>query len=491
MEKMMTEAANTNKDQLMDLVRVLVSLIEEKDIFLKGHSERVASTCASFSRKLGLSEEEIEKHYLAGLLHDLGMIHMPLEIIYKEGDLAREERRLINQHPVIAEKILGKNKMLMPILPIVRHHHEAFDGTGYPDGLKGEDIPLGSRLLRLADTYDALIWTRPHRPGMNPKKATAYIERKKGEEFDEGLAGEFLAFVRSLSGLTETARKKQEREDLRKTVLEIVQEFKEGKIELPHLPRIVYEIRKVAYDPASTVEDLVRVIERDAVISLKLISLANSSWYRRLERIYSVQRAIPLLGFRETQGIIVAIAYRDLYEAEGVEYRVLMENLWMHCLASAFAAKMIGERIDFEDSDKLFLMGLVHDIGKVPLLKVLSERGQKASAFNVADVLLVVKKVYPVVSEETLKRWKFGEEFIRVARLQGLTTFSESTEASVLAVNLANNLACHMGYGDGIDNEEVDLHDLESAERLGFDHDTLEAMEKEVCEIVQQSAHFF
>ena len=487
----MTEAASTKDNHLMDLVRVLVSLIEEKDIFLKGHSERVASTCASFSRKLGLSEEEIEKHYLAGLLHDLGMIHMPLEIIHKEGELAREERRLIKQHPLIAEKILGKNKMLMSILPIVRHHHEAFDGTGYPDGLKGEDIPLGSRILRLADSYDALISTRPHRPGMNSKKAMAHIEKKKGKEFDEILAGEFLAFLRSLSGLTETGRKKQERERLRKTVLDIVQEFKEGKIQLPHLPRIVHEIQKVAYNPASTVEDLARVIERDAVISLKLISLANSSWYRRLERIYSVQRAIPLLGFRETQGIIIAIAYRDLYEAESVEYRVLMENLWMHCLASAFAAKAIGQKIEFEDVDKLFLMGLVHDIGKVPLLKVLSERGQEGKAFNVADVLLVIKKVYPVVSDETLKRWKFGEEFIRVARLQGLTTFNESTEPSVLAVNLASNLACHIGYGDGIDNEEMHLQDLESVKWLGFDSDTLEAMEKEVGEIVRQSAHYF
>lgn len=487
----MTETASTKNSHLMDLVRVLVSLIEEKDIFLKGHSERVASTCASFSRKLGLSEAEIEKHYLAGLLHDLGMIHMPLEMIHKEGELDREELRLVKQHPLIAEKILGKNKMLSPILPIVRHHHEAVDGTGYPDGIKGEAIPLGSRILRLADSYDAMISARPHRSGMNPKKVMAHIERKKGKEFDEALADEFVGFARSLSGLTETGRKKEERTHLRKAVLEIVQEFKEDKIKLPHLPRIVHEIQKVAYDPASTVEDLAKVIERDAVISLKLIALANSSWYHRLERIYSVKRAIPLLGFRETQGIIVAIAYRDLYEAEGVEYRVLMENLWMHALASAFAAKMIGERIDFGDSDKLFLMGLVHDIGKVPLLKAMSERVREGGEFDVADVLLVIKKVHPVVGEETLKRWKLGEEFVRVARLQGLTSFKESTESSVLAVNLATNLACHIGFGDGIDNEVVDLPQLESARRLGFDPDTLETIQKEVGEIVQRSAHFF
>ncbi len=487
----MTENKGAEKGHLMDLVKVLVSLIEEKDLFLKGHSERVGALCASFSGKIGLSEEEVENHYLAGLLHDLGMIHMPLEVIHKKGALTREERLLVMKHPLVAEKILSKNKLLMSILPIVRHHHEAFDGSGYPDGLKGEDIPLGSRILKIVDSYDAMISMRPHRKGMGPKEALEVIGGGKGKDFDAHLAREFVAFVHASSGLGGTEGKGRKKERLKEAVSEIVQEFKEGKIQLPHLPRIVHEIQKVAYNPASTVDDLAEVVERDAVISLKLISLGNSSWYRRLEQVYSVKRAIPRLGFRETQGIIIAIAYRDLYEAKGIEYRVLMENLWMHCLASAFAAKAIGEKIGFEDVDKLFLMGLIHDIGKMPLLRVLSERGGDGVGFDLSDVLRVIKKVYPLVSEETLNRWNFGEDFIRVARLQGLTTFNAGTELPVLVANLASNLACHIGYGDGIDNEGDDLTDLESAKRLGLDIDTLEATGKDVGEIVRHSARFF
>ena len=168
---------------------------------------------------------------------------------------------------------------------------------------------------------------------------------------------------------TEASEKGKERHKVKAFVLGIFQEFKEGRIPLPHLPRIVQEIQQVAYSSSSSVDDLAKVIERDAVISLKLISLANSAMYRRLEKICSVRRAVPLLGFRETHGIIIAIAYKDLYNVRSIEYRVLMENLWLHCLASACAAKAIGEKIQGE-VDKLFLMGLLHDIGRIIFLKM-------------------------------------------------------------------------------------------------------------------------
>ena len=197
-----------------------------------------------------------------------------------------------------------------------------------------------------------------------------------------------------------------------------------------------------------------------------------------------------MLGFRETHGIIIAIAYKDLYNVRSIEYRVLMENLWLHCLASACAAKAIGEKIQGE-VDKLFLIGLLHDIGKIPLLRELSERTMETRAFNLDDVLAMVRTVYPAVSVEILKRWHFAQDFVRMARYHDPSSFDRQTEIPVLVANLASNLACYVGYGDGIDENHVDLEGLEAASLLGLSADTLEETGREVEEVVRNSAHFF
>lgn len=486
----MAKKEGRKSTDLTGVVRILVSLIEEKDNFLKGHSERVANLCVSFGRKLRLSEKNLENIHIAGLLHDLGMIHLPSEIIQKTGGLTEEERTLVRQHPVAAERILSKDSRLLDVLPIIRQHHESFDGSGYPDGIRGDGIHLGARILKLADTFDALISARPHRAGMSVILALGEIRANSGKAFDPELLDEFYTFVKSVSGLTTGSGEDETKDRLREKMTDIVREFKEGKIDLPHLPRIVHEIQKVAYNPESTVDDLAKVIERDGVISLKLISLANSSWNRRLEEIYSVRRAIPLLGFRETQGIIMTIAYRDLYDVDGVEYKVIMENLWLHSLASAFAAKILAGRLDFKETEKYFLLGLIHDVGKVPLLKAMSETAREES-FNLADVLAIIREVYPIIGEETLKRWNLSEDFGRIAKLQALPHLDPSIESPVLIIHLASRMACYIGYCDGIDHVDLDLRNTESAKLLKLTPETLKEIGAELEQSVRHAAHFF
>jgi HD-GYP domain-containing protein (c-di-GMP phosphodiesterase class II) len=159
-------------DFLRELICTLVAIIEEKDGFMKGHAERVASNCVGFCGKKGLlKQDELENIYFAGLLHDLGMVYLPLELVQKPEELTEDDRAMIRQHPEIASKILSNVTMLGDILPMIRHHHEAFDGSGFPDGLKGDDIPLGSRVICLADSYDAMTSTRPRRPALSMEKA--------------------------------------------------------------------------------------------------------------------------------------------------------------------------------------------------------------------------------------------------------------------------------------------------------------------------------
>jgi putative nucleotidyltransferase with HDIG domain len=169
---------------MLDLVRALVSSIDAKDPYTCGHSERVAIMSRDIARQLGLAEQDVEWAYLAGLVHDIGKIGTPEHILRKEGRLEPEERQVVQRHPGIGGRILEGITRLEPIRDAVVHHHERLDGSGYPDGLKGEAIPLLARIVGLADAFDAMTSNRPYRPMLPLEHVRREIERNVGTQFD-------------------------------------------------------------------------------------------------------------------------------------------------------------------------------------------------------------------------------------------------------------------------------------------------------------------
>jgi len=138
------------REFVLDVVKTLVALIEEKDPFFRKHSERVANNGANFCEEYKIvDDEDVETIYFAGLLHDIGIVAIPINLLQRTDPLTDEEMILIKKHPVSGEKVLGNFKYMKDVLPMVRHHHEAVDGSGYPDGLKGDEIPLGARVIGL------------------------------------------------------------------------------------------------------------------------------------------------------------------------------------------------------------------------------------------------------------------------------------------------------------------------------------------------------
>ncbi len=160
----------------------LARSIEGKDPYTKGHCERLAENCARLGERIGLSTEEITTLRRAGVVHDIGKVAVPDAILLKPGPLTPEERAIMQQHPVVGESICAPLKSFRSVLPIIRHHHEKFDGSGYPDGLKGEQIPLTARILSVVDVYDALTTERPYKPAHPPEEAlkTMAEEVQKG-----------------------------------------------------------------------------------------------------------------------------------------------------------------------------------------------------------------------------------------------------------------------------------------------------------------------
>jgi putative two-component system response regulator len=161
-------------DELENAEAVLFSLahsIEARDPYTHGHCERLAEMSARMGERLGVPEEQIKALRRAGVVHDIGKVAVADSILLKPGPLTSDETKVMQKHPVVGERICAPLKTFRLVLPIIRHHHEKHDGTGYPDGLQGEEIPLTARILQLSDVYDALTTDRPYKVAFTPEVA--------------------------------------------------------------------------------------------------------------------------------------------------------------------------------------------------------------------------------------------------------------------------------------------------------------------------------
>ena len=181
------------EEMLLSFVRSLVSSLDAKDPYTRGHSERVAAIGRRLAEQLGLPSEEVEAVYLAGLLHDVGKIGVSDDILRKPGKLTDDEFTQIQQHPMIGYQILGGISRLRHVLPGVRSHHESMDGSGYPDGLAGDEIPPMARILAVADSYDAMGSDRPYRSGMPLEKLERILRDGAGTQWDAAIIEAYFA----------------------------------------------------------------------------------------------------------------------------------------------------------------------------------------------------------------------------------------------------------------------------------------------------------
>ncbi len=179
-------------ENLLSTLSAFVTTVEARDAYTRAHSQRVTQMAVIMAQKCGCSKEDIDVIDFAGRLHDIGKIGIRDEILLKTGPLTPAEYEIIKQHPVIGESIVSQLGLWRREQDIIRHHHEWYDGTGYPDGLKGEETPLLARILAVADAYDAMITRRPYRDIIDAADALAVIRRAAGSQFDPAFVDLFL-----------------------------------------------------------------------------------------------------------------------------------------------------------------------------------------------------------------------------------------------------------------------------------------------------------
>jgi uncharacterized domain HDIG len=189
-------------DSSETIIFTLADMLEAKDVYTRGHSERVAKYSVMLARHVGLGESDQELIRRGALLHDVGKIGVRELVLNKPEKLSQEELTHIRSHPARGCEICRSLKSLAPVLPIIRHHHERMDGLGYPDGVGGKELSLGPRIVSIADAYDAMTSNRPYRKGIPPSDALKIFEKEKESgQWDPSLVGHFIKMIKVEAGI--------------------------------------------------------------------------------------------------------------------------------------------------------------------------------------------------------------------------------------------------------------------------------------------------
>lgn len=184
------------KQGFADTLEALIVTLDQKDPYSAGHSLRVAAYSAAIGQELNLPEEKLDRLNRAALFHDIGKVCIPESILQKPAKLTKKEQQVVRQHTVVGSKIINPLTHMKDIVPGVRHEHERFDGNGYPDGIRGKEIPFEARVIAVADSFDAMMSDRPYRRALTQKQAEEELSRNSGTQFDPELVEIFLKVIK-------------------------------------------------------------------------------------------------------------------------------------------------------------------------------------------------------------------------------------------------------------------------------------------------------
>ena len=496
--------SKNSQGSVKDLINALMLEMEKSDSSMKSHATRVANLCVLFLKDLARPSKEINQIYIAALLHDIGMIYIPKKKSSKKKGLSEPEMAYVKKHTLISEKILSKYTVLHDILPIIRSHHESIDGRGYPEGLKENEIPFGAKILSIVNSYESFLTNGISGRTLSHDEALNEIQKMAGISFDKALTEHFLKFMKSEENISEADTTENTTEtdvatetpdrppgSVKEIVADIIQKFKRNDLNLPVLPEVVKDIQEVINSPSSSVDQLASIIEKDAVISVRLISVANSVLYRGTDKILSVKQAIPRMGAKETQSIVATIANKGLYEVKDKLFKKFMEKLWKHSLASAFAARSLSELLGLGEGEKFYFMGLVHDIGKVLILKTLGDLHQKYESLDVDEMLDEAKAVHTSFGSSILRKWGFSDEYTRMVLLHAGPKFKHTTDKEILLLNLAGNIAKKAGYGVRSVPDNIDIRTLDSRLLLNVEPPQIDTIIENIEKLMSDVSDIF
>jgi putative two-component system response regulator len=333
------------------LVRTIADALEAKDEYVYGHARRVSGYASAIGRRMRLEVNMLEQISLAAFLHDIGKIGTPDHVLLKPAAFTEEERNLVQLHPERGARMLAGTPGMEDITMAVRHHHEHFDGSGYPEGLRGEQIPLASRIILVADAYDAMTNPRPFRQAFTHEKAVEQLLEGAGKHFDPEV-------VRAFCGLQALA-----------LIRRAISQGSWGG-NLSPLP-IHLELDKLSFD------EITEEIKKDPVLAASLLREANIKGQAGASYL-SIGEACERLGDSNLREFIKG-------GGSGKKRDMDFSRLQEHSVRCAVAAELLARQTGLIDADEAYALGLLHDLGEWMLGTLFPEEMENINWLDDAD----------------------------------------------------------------------------------------------------------
>ncbi|HEX8559861.1 MAG TPA: HD domain-containing phosphohydrolase [Pyrinomonadaceae bacterium] len=316
------------REMTQGVVRTIADALEARDPFVYGHARRVGGYAGAIGRRMHLSVQALEQLALAALLHDVGKIGTPDSVLLKPSALTAEEQSVVRLHAERGARMLAGVLEMEDVAAAVRHHHENYDGTGYPEGLSGEQIPVASRIIRVADAYDAMTSPRPFRDALSHEAAVEELVKEAGAFFDPEVVGAFC----KLEALAQIRR---------------------------HIGPQFLPVARPADLRRLTPSGLALEIEAEPALAARVLRAANVRCPAEAPTA-SLKTACARLGADALRQVVAQadVCERDCYEAQALR---------VHSRRCAVAARLLAEKTGLLDPEAAYTAGLLHDIGETLL----------------------------------------------------------------------------------------------------------------------------
>lgn len=450
-------------------VEALVSLAGLRDGFSAVHSEAFAELAEAVGGTLGLDGPELRDVRLAARAHDIGTIGVPDRILHKPGRLDEVEWAMLRRHAVLGAEVLQRVHGLDRVAEMVRHHHERWDGRGYPDGLSGTDIPVGARIVGACAAFAALTSDRPYRPAYDPDTALEVIRAGSGDQFDPDVVGALLDAVSRREwadpgptghGEASTAIEPERKESRRPGQARLAEAF--SRLEsLPALVESQERIARLRDDDAAALDAATRIVEADVALTIAVLRVACRASPPAPGGVPAALRSLGVGAVKEISAGLRTIGSFQRVPGSPVP----MEQFRLHAVATQRAAEQVARVLGRHDLDFLLAGALLHDIGKLVLGLAYAEypRGVHGTATTPEDRLIAERRElgvdHAVAGGVIARRWSLPAPLPAIVEHH----HDPAADGDAAIIRLADSLVHHL-HGHPVNPGELSVQ----AEALGI-----------------------
>jgi putative nucleotidyltransferase with HDIG domain len=559
------------EQNFFDTIKAFIGLLEIRDLHMGSHCKRVATFSRALSEHYDLNERVRHEIEVGALLHDIGKISIPDKLLMKtrnffaKAEMTTKERDLYQKHPVIGQESVEMVNQLTNVGAYIRHHHERFDGSGFPDRLSGYYIPLGARIITIADIYDKIVYSLPkNRQSEAELLFIRYVEKNRGKVFDPEVSDKMITLMKEFKRAEYAGERRVSvgslapgmvlsRDVYTKSGVLVISQYEritgneiarlnrfltanmimdgiyifmtasgdapasvtgmkfspvsadrdtndlnleetirtiDSVRDLYTIPEVNESISARLQDAQYTRDDLTAALLRCPVISLRILRIANSPFFKHAGGVRTVPEAVKVLGMNETRQAALTTPVLDTDQTKGVFDRT---ELWTHLMGCGVISGIIARHLGINRVDEYFTAGLYHDIGKLACEQLFPQQFRKVLAMVEHDSMfyrkaerMVFGESHPFIGAYLLTKSNIPEEIVDAVKYHHAPMDSAADITMTSAVHLADIIAHLLHIGESGERAVPKLEPF-AEQKLGISLAELESLIPEIDRELKQS----